>query len=65
MNKLENIDEITINIDCYQCGTKLQFPFKLRLSLSEYCYCPDCQEGVEIRFDGSILHIDRLDPNSA
>lgn len=53
--------EITISIDCFQCGTKLEIPYKLWLTCSEYCYCPDCQEGIEIRFDGEILHINRLD----
>lgn len=64
MNKSKVIcqvpDVITISIDCFQCGTKLEFPFKLSLTCSEYCFCPDCQEGVEVRFDGSILHVDRI-----
>ena len=61
MTKLSEITTITISVDCFQCGTKLEFPFKSSLRCSEYCYCPDCQEGVEVRFDGEVLHINRLD----
>jgi len=54
------MEEITIDIDCYQCGTKLQFPFRLFIGHAEYCYCQECQEGVEVYFDQNILHISRL-----
>ena len=61
MSKNKIINEIILSIDCYQCGTKLKFPFRMQLSVAEYCYCPDCQEGIEVKFDGQVFTINRLD----
>ena len=52
---------IFINIDCYQCGNKLEFPFRLDMQQAEYCYCQECQEGVQVCFNGEVLSIDRLE----
>jgi len=54
------MEEITISIDCYQCGEKLTFPFRLFRNHAEYMYCPICQEGVQIYLNGSTLEIDKL-----
>lgn len=53
-------ETITLSIDCYMCGYKLEFPFRLGVQMAEYCYCPDCQEGVQVYWNGETLLIDRL-----
>lgn len=57
--KGKSMDEISISIDCYGCGTKLETKFRLFINNADYIYCPSCQEGVQIYFNG-VLHIDRL-----
>ena len=55
------MEEIKLNIDCYQCGKDLEFPFRLFVNHAEYCYCPDCGEGVQVYFNNNrILSIERL-----
>ncbi len=51
---------ITISIDCYQCGTNLQFLFRLLANHTKYSYCQSCQEGVQIYLNGDVLEITRL-----
>jgi len=53
--------EMYFSIDCYQCGTKLKFPFRLFDGHADYCYCPDCGEGIQVYFVGENLSIDRLE----
>ena len=54
------MEEITLSIDCYQCGNKLEFQFRPFVSHAAYCYCPECQEGIQVYMINTTLHIDRL-----
>ena len=53
--------EIYISIDCYKCGTKMEFPFRLGVQQAEYAYCNYCREGVQVTFFNNVLNIDRLE----
>jgi len=55
------MDEIIIDIDCYNCGFKIQFSFKLLLTHVEHIHCNSCREGIQVYFDQYGLHIDRLE----
>ena len=60
-NTMEVPNTITMSIDCYQCGNKLEFPFRLDMQQAEYCYCQECREDVQVCFSGEVLSIDRLE----
>ena len=60
---MNNIDlEVTFEIDCYACGNILSIPFRLGVQQSEYMYCQECQEGIQIYSpNGTRIHISRLE----
>jgi len=49
---VENID---IEIECYECGELQIIPFRLFAGKGEYVYCDSCKQGMEIRFNGETL----------
>jgi len=52
--------KITIEIECYQCGTVLSIPYDIGRDHAEYGKCQDCGEGIEVRYKAGALKVERL-----
>lgn len=56
------MDGIEINIDCYNCGSKLTFVYRLYAGSNDHEYCSECQQGIRLFFDGTMLEIEKVEP---
>lgn len=54
----KEITDMTIKMNCYNCGIKLTIPFKF--NKVEYVSCPNCQKNIRIGFRNNTLDIDQL-----
>lgn len=54
--------DLTIDIDCFNCGENTTIRFRLGVQRAEYTYCNSCGEGIGVLFEAHTLRILRLAP---
>ena len=53
-------DIITMSVDCYDCGNKIEFDYRVFHGAAAYEYCSSCHRGIQVYYNGDVLFIDVL-----
>jgi len=57
---VESEYQVTVRIDCYNCGKVLEFEHTPQNLTSSYVYCPSCGEGIAFSMNETEIQIERL-----
>jgi len=53
-------ETIIMSIDCYDCGNKIEFDYRIFNGAAAYSYCNYCGRGIQVYYNSNILSVDLL-----